>query len=66
MDIKRFEAREVGGEKGEERGNRGTISGGQTTEDGGRSFDGSTDNAIVLLINQKDYEHFNKVWREIQ
>jgi len=25
----------------------------------------SAGSAIVLLINQKDYEHFNKVWREI-
>ena len=26
---------------------------------------GSAGSAIVLLTNQKDYEHFNKVWREI-
>ncbi len=25
----------------------------------------SAGSAIVLLISQKDYEHFNKVWREI-
>ena len=30
----------------------------------GSAFANSVGSAIVLLINRKDYEHFNKAWRE--